>query len=134
MIAMGAFTVALLAATFLVALGLGCFVRPETTRRFLGAFASTARLHFVEVALRLIAGTALVESAPDVQLGRAVAVFGWMILGTSLVLAVVPWRLHQRFAELVMPHVLGRLRVIGLVSAVGGLALLGVLVPSRLTV
>lgn len=128
MLAAVAFIVALLAATFLVMLGLACFVRPVHAQRFLGSLASTARLHFIEVILRLVAGIALVVSAPRMLLGSAIAAFGWIVLATSVGMALVPWRLHQRFAAVVVPHVFKRLRVVGLVAAAGGLGLLVALV------
>jgi hypothetical protein len=123
--------VSLLVAAFLVALGLSCFVRPVLAQRFLGGLGSTARLHFLEVALRLVAGAALVVSAPRMLLDSAIAAFGWIVLATSVGMALVPWRLHQRFAAVVVPRVFRRLRVVGFVAAAGGVALLVALVLPR---
>jgi hypothetical protein len=81
------------------------------------------------VSLLVATCSALVISAPRMRSGGVVAVFGWMVILTSLVLAVVPWRLHQRFAAFAMPHVFPRLRIVGVVAAAGGLALLGALLP-----
>lgn len=134
MLAAVAFIVALLAATFLVLLGLACFVRPVDARRFLGSLASTARLHFIEVLLRLAVGAALVVCAPRMLLGSAIAAFGWILLGTSVGMALVPWRRHQRFAAVVVPHVFKHLRVVGLVAVAGGLGLLIALVVPRVAV
>jgi hypothetical protein len=131
MLAAVAFIVALLVAMFLVTLGVACFVTPVHAQRFLGSLASTARLHFVEVILRIVAGAALVVSAPRMLLGSAIAAFGWIVLATSVGMALVPWRLHQRFAAAVVPHVSKRLRVVGLVAAAGGLGLLAALVVPR---
>jgi hypothetical protein len=131
MVATVAFVVALLVAIFLVMLGLACFVRPVHAQRFLGSLARSARLHFIEVILRLVAGAALVVSGPRMLLGGAIAAFGWIVLATSLGMALVPWRLHQRFAAAVVPHVFKRLRVVGLVAAAGGLGLLVALVVPR---
>jgi hypothetical protein len=131
MLTVVALVVALLVATFLVTLGVACFIRPLRAERFLGSLATTARLHFIEVILRLVAGGALVVSGPGMLLGRAIAAFGWIVLATSVGMALVPWRLHHRFASAVVPHVFRHLRVVGLVAAAGGLGLLVALVVPR---
>jgi hypothetical protein len=107
-------------------------MRPERAKRFLGTLAGTARLHFTEVALRLIAGAALVVSAPRMLLSSGISVFGWIVLFTSVGMALVPWRLHQRFATVAMPHVFRHLRVVGLVAVSGGFTLLAALVLPRI--
>lgn len=112
------------AALYLLALGGGALLRPETAKRFLGGFATTARIHFTELALRIVAGVAFVFSAPRMAFDQAIAVFGWMLVATSLALAIVPWRLHQRFAAWVIPQVTRQMPLIGVVSIVGGAILL----------
>ena len=112
------------AALYLLTLGCGALLRPETTKRFLGGFATTARIHFTELALRIVAGIAFVLSAPRMAFGPAIAIFGWMLVVTSLALALVPWRFHQRFAAWVVPQATQQMPLIGVVSIVGGVVLL----------
>lgn len=116
------------AALYLLTLGGGALLRPETTRRFLGGFATTARMHFTELALRIVTGLAFVFSAPRMAFGPAIAIFGWMLVVTSLALAIVPWRFHQRFAAWVVPQVTQHMPLIGVVSIVGGVALLAAVI------
>lgn len=123
--------IVLAAALYLLALGICALVRPDRTRRFLQSFASSARIHFTELALRLLVGGALVVSAPRMLLSRVVALFGWVLIGTTLVLAVVPWRLHRRFAAWSVPQATRRIPVFGAGSIVAGLLLLGALALGR---
>ena len=108
---------------YLLALGGGALVRPETAKRFLGGFASTRRAHFLELAIRVVAGAALVRSAPAMACTAGIALFGWILIATSLVLAIVPWRFHQRFAAWAVPQATQHMSLIGVGSLVGGLAL-----------
>lgn len=90
----------------LVAFGILSFVRPEPVRRFLRLFASSARAHYTEQTLRLVVGAALVVDAPRMLFADAFSVLGWLIAITAVVLLLVPWRWHHRFAERVIPLVI----------------------------
>ena len=116
-------SIVLAAASYLVVLGGSALFRPALATRFLGGFATSQTLHFLELALRIVTGGAFVLSAPRLALGDAVAALGWVLVGTSLVLAVVPWRLHRRFAAWSVPQALQYLPLIGLASLAGGLGL-----------
>lgn len=127
-IAWAGLIIVLAAATYLVVLGGTALFRPALAARFLGGFATTQTLHFLELALRIVAGGAFVMSAPRLALGDAVATLGWVLVGTSLVLAFVPWRLHQRFAAWSVPQALHYLPLIGVASLAGGLGLIAAVV------
>lgn len=129
-IALVGLTGVLAAAAYLVVLGGSALFRPALARRFLGGFATTPTLHFLELALRTAAGAAFIISGPRLALGAAVAVLGWVLIGTSLVLALVPWRVHRRFAAWSVPQALQYLPMIGVASLVGGVGLVtAVLLP-----
>lgn len=123
-IALAGLGIVLASAAYLVALGGSALFRPALASRFLGGFATTQTLHVLELALRIVAGGAFVISAPRLALGDAVAAFGWVLVVTSLVLALVPWRVHQRFAAWSVPQALAYLPMIGVASLAGGLALM----------
>jgi hypothetical protein len=122
-----AFFAVLLSAVYLLALGVGALARPRRTAQFLGQFAQTLRAHAIELALRIVAGVALVVRAPHMHFERVFGAFGLALIGTSIALAVIPWRLHQRFARWVVPQIARQLPLIGVSSLLGGLALLGAL-------
>lgn len=126
-----AFVAVLVAATYLIALGLGAFLRPNPTKQFLEGFASSARVHFLELGLRLIAGAALLTSAPRMQFSALFTVLGWVLIGTTLVLAILPWRLHHRFATWSVPQATRYMPLFGAASTAAGLALLVALVLPR---
>jgi hypothetical protein len=56
-----------------------------------------------------------------------IAIFGWVLVGTTLILAFVPWQLHHRFAEWSVPMATRRLPLLGIASIVGGVLLLAAL-------
>lgn len=124
--------VVLAAAFYLLALGGGALLRPERTKRFLRGIAGSARIHFTELALRVMIGGALVFSAPRLAFGPALAIFGWVLIGSSVALALVPWRLHQRFAAWSVPQATQHMPLIGVASIAGGVFLLGAFLLPRL--
>ena len=125
-------TIVLAAASYLIVLGASALFRPALAEQFLGGHATTRTPHFLELALRVVVGVAFVVSAPRLALGHTVAVFGRVLVGTSLVLAVNPWRLHQRFAAWSVPQALRYLPMIGIASIAGGLGIIAAVVLPHL--
>lgn len=105
---------------FLVALGATLLFAKDLGRRFLLGFATSAFTHYLEIALRILVGAAIVIASPKMFAGQIFLVFGWMLIATSAVLALVPWQWHHRFAEKFLPPVLKYPALIALVSAVMG--------------
>lgn len=130
-IALIGISIVVAAALYLLTLGAGALIRPESAKRFLGGFATSRRTHFTELALRVLAGAALVYSAPRMAFGQGVAVFGWMLVVTSLALAIIPWRLHHRFAAWAVPQATQHMTLVGIVSIVGGVVLFAALLLPR---
>lgn len=131
MVSQLAFTALLLAAAYLLVLGVAAITQPDRARRFLGSFASSARIHFVELTLRFVCGVALLITAPSVRAGQAFRIVGWILIGSTVVLAVVPWRFHQRFASSAVPIAGRYMLFVGAGAIVGGLILLGSLTVWR---
>jgi hypothetical protein len=92
--------------------------------RFLEAHASTARAHFFELAVRLVVGFAFVGAASSMSGSALYDAFGRVLVGTTVVLAVIPWRLHKRFAEWSVPQATRRMWLIGIAAGVGGAVIL----------
>jgi hypothetical protein len=124
----------LAAAGYLLLLGGSALLRPAYAARFLGGFATTPTRHVTELALRILVGGGFVVSAPRVAGGAAIAGVGWILIGTSLVLAVIPWRLHQRFAKWSVPQALPYLPFIGVAALAGGLGLVAAVLLPRVAV
>ena len=103
-----------LTGVYFIALGLASLFMPAKATRFFQGFATTAADHYTEMSIRLLIGAALIIAAPRLLYAQYFAVFGWILVITSAVLIVLPWRWHQRFAERVMPPFTRYLFAIGL--------------------
>jgi len=112
------------AGIYLVVLGGAAFVRPEQAKAFLAGFAGSARAHFLELFIRLIVGVALVLAAARMRFPAVFLLFGWVLVGTTIGLFVVPWRLHYRFAKWSVPLATRNMRLFGVGSLAGGIGLL----------
>ncbi|MGQ3051723.1 MAG: hypothetical protein ACT6S0_08060 [Roseateles sp.] len=119
-----ALSVVALVGAFLVCLGIAALLAPALARSFLSGFATTPTKHYMEMALRLLAGTALLVTASRMPFPLPFRVFGWVLVLTTLVLSVIPWRWHSRFAQRSVPQALRFLPFVAIASIAAGVALL----------
>lgn len=115
-------------ALYFLALGAIALVRPATARGFLLGFADTAIKHYAELIARMLVGGALLLVARESAYSAALSAFGWLLIGTTTLMALVPWRVHDRFARSAVPGALRFLPLIGITSLIAGALLLWVLV------
>jgi hypothetical protein len=112
---------------FLVGVAGTVFARRAFAERFLMSFASSARAHYVEQALRLLIGASLIVFSPAMWQPDLFRFIGWAIVISSLGLLLVPWRWHHRLGERVRPVLLRHMRLYALgLFAFGALLLYGV--------
>lgn len=114
----------LISTVYLIGLATAAFAKPERARRFLHSFASTASIHFIELIIRIIVGTAFILYAPQMKFSGVFTVFGWVLIVTTVVLFFVPWKLHRRFAEWAVPLATKRMMLLGFGSYIAGLFIL----------
>ncbi|MGB0134297.1 hypothetical protein [Dokdonella sp.] len=118
----GAMVVA--AGLYLVALGLAAMVMPARAARFLNAFASSAPVHFLELFLRFAVAACFLLYSPALRFPALFETVGWVLLVTSAMLLVIPWRVHRRFAAWAVPRATKHVGVLGICSLLGGLFVL----------
>jgi hypothetical protein len=117
-----------LAALYLCGLGVVSLVAPSRASIFLLGFAQTPRVHYFELLMRLVVGWALVEHSPRMALSSAFGFFGWVLFLTTVLLFLLPWRWHRRFAERAVPLFTRYIAIIGGVSILlGGLIFVAVI-------
>jgi hypothetical protein len=111
-------------AVYFLALGVISLFRPSQAKRFLLGFADSALKHYAELFIRLFAGSALLVFAPTSSYSTALSIAGWLLLGTTAAMAILPWRVHNRFAQKYVPKALKYLPIVGVTSlGLGGLLL-----------
>ena len=115
-------------AVFFLVLGVIALVRPPIARGFLLGFASNALKHYAELLARVVVGGSLLLIARDSAYSTALSAFGWLLIVTTAFMALVPWRVHQRFTQSAVPKALRFLPLIGITSLVIGALLLWVIV------
>jgi hypothetical protein len=114
---------------YLLCLGVASLVAPESTKRFLSGFASSAGAHLIELFVRFTIGAAFIVAAPQMRLAPVFLLFGWLLIGTTAVLAVIPWRWHHRFASWSVPLATRRMTLFALGPLAGGVVILYSLLP-----
>lgn len=99
---------------FLIGLAVVIATRPPLAERFLKSFATSARAHYTEQALRLLVGVAVVNFAGSMRYPELFRLFGWVIVVTTVGLLLIPWQWHHRFSTRVMPPVFRHMRLFAL--------------------
>lgn len=113
-----------LTAAYFVFLGLAALFKPALAQRFLLGFAESPRVHYLELMLRLIVALALLLHAPLMPYSQIFLGCAWVVLGTTLILLLLPWQWHRTFARRTVPIANRYVRWIGGVALVLGLMFL----------
>lgn len=111
-----ALTIVLLSALFLFILACLSLFMPRHAVRFLGGFASSAKAHYLEMIVRLIVGAAFIINAPTMLYSKMFMIFGWLLVGSTVILILLPWRWHQLFGQKVASPVIRQVWLIGIGS------------------
>lgn len=98
---------------FLIGLAVTIYLRPLLAKRFLNAFACSARAHYLEQILRLVVGSSLIWFSAEMWQPNLFRLFGWVVVGTTVGLLCIPWRWHHRFAKWVVPPVIRHMKLFG---------------------
>ena len=90
--------IVVLFGVFFIVVGLVMLFKPSIAQATLRKAGSTNLINYAEITLRIIPAIGLILAAPVSKYPNFLLVFGWFMLGTSLVLYFVPRRLHHHFS------------------------------------
>jgi uncharacterized protein YjeT (DUF2065 family) len=121
--------VVVLSALYLLGFGAIAVAGPARAFGYLQHFASSLRLHVLELLVRIAVGAAFVGYASQMHFGSIFYTFGGILVLTTLALAVIPWRWHQQIAQTSVPAVEPYVRLIGIASFAAGAFVLWALAP-----
>ena len=123
----GAVAIVVVVGVYFVVLGALALFAPATAKRFLLGFASSVSTHYAELLVRMVVGGAFLIHSPDMLFPVAFKLFGWVLMGTTGCLLLVPWQWPQRFADQAVPRATRYITLIGVCSlALGGFVLVAV--------
>jgi len=83
---------------WLIGLSLFMLVRPQASLAALAAMGGTPLIHFGEMALRIVAGAALVLAAGGSRFPQAITLIGWFLIASAVVLMILPRRWHAGYS------------------------------------
>ncbi len=83
---------------FIIGVGFLMLISPNKAREILKKAASTNLIHFSELTVRMIPATAFVVYANLSKYPLFFKLFGWFMIGTSLVLYFIPKEYHHKYA------------------------------------
>ena len=83
---------------FLILVGFLMLFAPQKAREILRKAGSTNVINYTEITLRMIPAAALVLVADFSKFPVFFSVLGWFMLATSMVLYLVPRKMHHQYA------------------------------------
>lgn len=118
-----AVTLIFLTGAYFLLLGVVALVKPVLAARFLLGFADTAAVHYLELFIRLAIGFALIHHSSAMLFSNIYELFGWILIGTTACVLLLPWRWHRDFAKKVVPYANRYLKWIGVISLLLGISI-----------
>ncbi len=112
-------------------IGLGVFmaVAPRRALAALAAMGGTARVHFGEMGLRLLAGAALMIASGGSRFPQALWLVGAFLIVSAVVLMLLPRRWHSAYSRWWAARIpVWAVRVVAPTSALIGAALIWIVV------
>jgi hypothetical protein len=88
----------ILSGIWLISVGILMFIKPRIAAEYLGKFASTNFINYLELTLRCIWGISLILYSELSKFPQFSKVFGIMLVITSFILFFVPRKLHSNYA------------------------------------
>lgn len=98
MLALASQWLAVGAGLWLIGLSLFMLADPRRSLRALAAMGGTPLVHFGEMALRIVAGAALVLAAEGSRFPQGIVLIGWFLIASAVVLMVLPRRWHAGYS------------------------------------
>ena len=89
----------------LITLLIVALINKKLAATFLSSFGSSAKAHYTEQLLRLIAGLGVLIYSDRMLLPSLFEIFGWALTTTSALLIIMPWKWHNKFGKKAMPIV-----------------------------
>ncbi|QED38091.1 hypothetical protein FK178_10305 [Antarcticibacterium arcticum] len=84
--------------SFIILCGFIMLISPGKARSILRKAGSTNFINYAEITIRIIPAVALIVCAETSKFPEAFKIFGWIMLVTSLILYLVPRKLHHQFS------------------------------------
>lgn len=90
--------IVILFGIFLIGVGFLMLFKPVKARAFLRMAGSTNLINYTEITIRMIPAAAMVFYAEYSAFPKVFTYLGWFMIATSLVLYIVPRRMHHNYA------------------------------------
>ena len=90
--------IVILFGTFLMGTGFLMLFSPTTARNILRKAGSNNLINYGEITIRMIPAAGLVMYAELSKFPEVFSILGWFMIATSLILYVVPRKIHHNYA------------------------------------
>ncbi len=109
---------------YLISLLIISILRKDTAISYFSSFASSAKAHYFEQALRLLVGWGLLMYSENMHFSFIFYYFGWLLIATTVVLIITPWRWHHRYGKWAIPLTIKYLKIYAIAACLLGFFIL----------
>lgn len=109
---------------YLITLLIATLLRKKSAINYFSSFASSAKAHYSEQLLRLIAGLGLLIYSDNMLLPNLFGIVGWALIATSILLITTPWKWHNKFGEWAIPFTIRNLILYAVSASIIGFAII----------
>jgi hypothetical protein len=109
---------------YLITLLIVTLLRKKSAINYFSSFASSAKAHYFEQLLRLIAGLGLLIYSDNMLFSNLFGIFGWVLVATSILLIITPWKWHNKFGEWAIPFTIRNLILYAVSASIIGLVII----------
>ena len=88
---------------FLTGLSIVIVFNPMIGQRYLESFASSARSHYTEQAIRLVCGAGFIVFSSSMLYSNVFYYFGWIVIIPTIGLLLIPWQWHHKYGQWAIP-------------------------------
>jgi len=90
--------IVILFGIFFLGVGVLMLLKPEKARAYLRKAGSTNLINYIEITIRMIPAGGMILYSEFSNYPEILHLFGWFMIATSMVLYVVPRRIHHKYA------------------------------------
>lgn len=117
-------TITILLGLYLISLLIVTLLRKKSAIIYFSSFASSAKAHYLEQLLRLIAGLGLLIYSEKMLFPELFGILGWALIAPSILLLITPWKWHNKFGEWAIPFTIKNLILYSVSASIMGLVIL----------
>lgn len=117
-------SVTIIFGLYLIILLIITILNKKVAVSYFSSFASSARAHYLEQILRLIAGISMLSFSKSMLFAQFFEILAWIIVISTIVLILTPWTWHNKLGKWAIPLTVRNLNFYAVSASIFGVFIL----------